>query len=149
MTMLPNAKVNFRCLRAKIVVGELDALLTIVTLPVTPPVAAGAKVIFKVAVSLTAMICPVEIPLTLKPGPEMLALATVTLEPPEFVRVAESVLLLPTSTLPKLRLDELGLSVPGTLTISVATALVAVPAELLTTTLNWAPLSELVSEGVV
>ena len=35
------------------------------------------------------------------------------------------------------------------LTVSVAALLVALPAELVTTTVNWEPLSEVVSAGVV
>ena len=61
------------------------------------------------------------------------------------------VLLLPVFTLPKLRVDVLAVSGPGgtALTVSVATLLVMLPAELLTTTLNCAPLSAAVVAGVV
>ena len=81
-----------------------------VTLPVTLPVAAGAKVTFRVALWPAVRTCPTEVPLTLNPGPEMLTLEIVTLEFPEFVSFAESVLLLPTLTLPKLKADTFALS---------------------------------------
>jgi hypothetical protein len=48
---------------------------------------------------------PVETPLALNPGPEMLTLKIVTLEPLEFYRVAETVLALTVATLPKLSFD--------------------------------------------
>ena len=80
----------------------------------------------------------------------MLTLETVTLEPPELVRVVESALLLPMLTLPKLRLEELRLKVPGVdVTVRVAAALVALPAEFETVTTNCDPLSVLVVAGVV
>jgi len=59
--------------------------------------------------------------------------------------------LVPTTAFPKLREVELT-PIPGAgtaFTVSVATALVAVPTVLLTTTVNCAPLSELVVAGVV
>ena len=96
------------------------------------------------------MICPLETPLALKPAPAMLTLETVTLEPPVLVRVVERALLLPTLTLPKLRLEELRLKVPGVdITVSVAAALVALPAEFETVTTNCDPLSVLLVAGVV
>ena len=42
-----------------------------------------------------------------------MAWAMVTLEPPELVRVSDSVRLLPTCTLPKLRLEAVAVSDPG------------------------------------
>ena len=42
-----------------------------------------------------------------------MAWAMVTLEPPELVRVSDSVWLLPTCTLPKLRLEAVAVSDPG------------------------------------
>jgi len=134
----------------EIVVGEFEALLAIVRLPVTLPVAAGANVTFAVIAWPAAMICPLETPLALKPAPAMLTLETVTLEPPVLVRVVERALLLPTLTLPKLRLEELRLKVPGVdVTVRVAAALVALPAEFETVTTNCDPLSVLVVAGVV
>lgn len=134
----------------EIVVGEFEALLAIVRLPVTLPVAAGANVTLTAIAWPAAMICPLETPLALKPAPERLTLETVTLEAPESVRVVEIVLLLPTLMLPKLRFEELRLKVPGVdVTVRVAVALVTLPAEFETATANCAPLSVLVVAGVV
>jgi hypothetical protein len=75
----------------------------------------------------------------------------VILELPEFVKVTLRLLLLPTFTLLKLRLEALGVSAPGAaaLTVRVAALLVTLPAELVTNTVNCAPLAEVVSAGVV
>src|SRR5258707_437955 len=125
------------------VVGELLALLVTVALPVTLPVTAGAKVAFNVAVCPGVRICPVDTPLTLKPAPEMLTLEMVTLELPEAVSVAESVLLPFTTTFGKFKLDTLEVSCPdAALTVRIAALLVTLPALLLTRTVNCAPLSE-------
>ena len=51
--------------------------------------------------------------LTLKAAPVMLACVIVTLEPPEFVSDSDNVWLLPTCTLPKLRLGAAALSDPA------------------------------------
>ena len=59
-------------------------------------------------------------------------------------------LLLDTFTLPKFKLVELELSVRvDALTVSVAALLVALPTLLVTTTVNFALLFEVVSAGVV
>jgi len=94
------------------------------------------------------MICPTEMPLALKPGPEMLTPLTVTLELAEFVSVAERLALVPTLTFPNAKVEELVLSVPGAVTVKVAAALVTLPAVLLTDTEKCALLSETVSTGV-
>ena len=86
------------------VFGDEEALLTTDTLPVTFPAAAGAKVTFKVALCAGVRICPTEMPLRLKPAPEMLKLEMVTSELPEFVSVIESVLPLPMPTFPNVKL---------------------------------------------
>jgi hypothetical protein len=88
----------------EIVRGEFEALLEIVTLPVTLPEAAGANITFMVTDAPGFRISPVEIPLTLKPAPEIVILEMLTLEPPVLVSVTDCVLLLPTFTLPKGRL---------------------------------------------
>lgn len=131
--------------------GEFEALLVMVTLPVVLPVAAGANVTFSVTTWPGVMICPLEIPEAVKPAPEMVTPETVILTLPEFVNVTPRALLVLTITSPKLRVVLLGLSAPGVaaLTVSVALLLVALPAELVTTTLNCAPLSAVVSAGVV
>jgi len=68
-------------------VGELAALLVIVTLPVTPVLLAGVNITIKGAFCPGARICPVEIPLAPKPAPEMLTFEMVMLVLPEFVTV--------------------------------------------------------------
>jgi hypothetical protein len=79
-----------------------DAFDASVILPVFEPADCGAKVTLKVKA------CPAErvngklIPVMVKSVPVKFACETVTLAPPEFVRVAVCVRLLPTCTLPKL-----------------------------------------------
>ena len=69
-------------------------------------------------------------PATLKLDPVVFAWVTVTLVPPELVRLSDRVCLLPTRTLPKLRLGGFALSaptvcpVPERATLTVGTALV-------------------------
>jgi hypothetical protein len=130
--------------------GEFVALLATDTLPAALPDAAGAKVAVKVAVCPGLRISPEETPLALKPAPETVTFETVTLELPAFVSVTDCVLLLDTFTLPKLKEDALELrSSDEALTVSVAALLVALPAVLLTATVNFALLSVVVSAGVV
>jgi hypothetical protein len=130
--------------------GEFEALLTNETLPVTVPVAAGAKVTSKVAVPLRAIMSPAGIPLAVSPGPESVTLEMMTSELPELVNVTLRVELLPIFTSPKLRDEALAVKGPGAgSTVNVAALLVTDPAELLTTTLNLVPLAEVVSVGVV
>jgi hypothetical protein len=92
------------------VVGELVALLVTATLPVTLPVAAGAKLTFKVAVCPGARVVPADTPLALKPAPETLMFEIATLELPEFWSVTGRVLLALVFTFPKLKLVGLALS---------------------------------------
>jgi len=131
--------------------GELEALLATETFPVTLPVAAGAKVAFKVTIWPEVTISPADTPLAVKPGPETTTFEMVIVELPELVNVTPNTLLLAMFTLPKLSADALEVSGPGgtALTVREATLLFALPAELLTTTVNCAPLSEIVSAGVV
>src|SRR5258708_24982362 len=106
-------------------VGEFVALLMAAALPVTLPVAAGAKVTFKVAVCAGVRIVPVDTPLALKPAPEMLTFEIATLELPEFVSVTVRRLLLPVFTFPKLKLVGLALSKKvAAFTVSAAALLV-------------------------
>src|ERR1700675_158202 len=115
--------------------GEFEALLVMVTLPVTLPVTAGPKVTFKVAICPAAIMSPLGTPLALNPGPEMLTLEMVMLELPESVNVKVWLLVVPTFTFPKLKFDALAVNCPGmALTVRVAALLVALPAELLTVT---------------
>jgi hypothetical protein len=133
------------------VAGELVALLVMVTVPATVPVAAGAKVTFRVAVWPTPRICPLLTPPALKPGPAMLAPEIVTLAVPVLVRVTGRVLLLLTFTLPKAKVVGLGVSfsVAGAFTVKLALLLEVLPAELLTVTLNCDPESAVLVAGVV
>ena len=134
----------------EITVGELVALLATDTLPATLPDADGAKSTFNVTDCPGLRDIPVEAPLALKPAPEILTFETDTFELPELVSVTGKVLAAPALTFPKFKLVGAALSryVAG-LTVSVAALLVAVPAELLTTTVNSAPLSAEVAAGVV
>jgi hypothetical protein len=134
----------------EIVAGELVALLATVTPPVTLPVDVGAKVTFKVADCPGARTVPEDTLLALKPAPDVLTPEIVTLELPEFVRVTPRVLVAPVSMLPKLKLVELALSTRvEAFTVRVAALLVTLPDALLTTTENCAPVSAVVSAGVV
>ena len=130
-------------------VGEFEASLVTVTLPVTLPAAAGANVTFKLAVCPEARTSPAGMPLALNPAPAMLTLEMLILVLPEFVKVTPNALLLPTLTFPKLRVDALTVSCPGwVLTLRVTVLLVTLPAELLIVTLSCAPLSALVAAVV-
>ena len=92
---------------------ELEAFDTTDTVPPTGPPVVGAKTTPKVK------LCPgVKVKgrlklLTLKAGPVTLACVIVTLEPPEFVSDSDNVWLLPTCTLPKLRLGAAAPSDPA------------------------------------
>ena len=91
-----------------------------------------------------------ETPLALKPAPEMVTPETVTVEFPALVRVTFWLLVVERVTFPKLNEDELALRVRvAAFTVSVAALLVALPALLVTTAVNFALLSPVVSAGVV
>ena len=122
--------------KSEIVSVAFEALLLIATLPATLPDADGANVTFSVADAPGLRMSPVEIPFAVNPAPEIETLETVTLEPPELVTVTACVLVLPTITFPKFKLELLGLSRPSALTVSVAALLVVVPKELLTVMVN-------------
>ena len=133
-----------------IVAGEFEASLVTLTLPVTLLAAAGAKVALKLAVCPEVRTSPAGMPLAVKPAPAMMTLEMLILALPEFVKVTPKTLLLPTLTLPKLRVDVLAVSGPGgALTVRVTALLVTLATELLTVTLNWVLLSEVVVAGVV
>jgi hypothetical protein len=134
----------------EIVAGEFVALLATTTLPVTLPEPVGAKVTFKVAVFPAARMSPLDKPLTLKPGPEMLSFEMVMLALPELVSVTLWLLLAPTFKVPKLKVEGLTVNwLAIVLTVRVAGLLFTLPAELLTITVNCDPLSEVVVAGVV
>jgi len=91
------------------VAGELVALLVTETLPLKAPPLAGANATLIVALVPAARVRGVVTPLTLNPVPDAATCETVIGPVPELVRVACNVLLLPTLTLPKLRLRGLAL----------------------------------------
>jgi hypothetical protein len=76
-------------------------------LPVTFPVLAGVNVTLSVAVCPALKFVPAGIPLTLKPGPEILIFMIVNWEGVELVKVTATVLLSPSATLPRFKLNEL------------------------------------------
>jgi len=87
-----------------IVVGELLALLVIVTLPVALPVDVGVRLAVNVTDCPAVNVVFDATPLALYPGPEAVTCEMVTLEFPVFVSVAFCELVLPTATFPKLKL---------------------------------------------
>jgi hypothetical protein len=130
--------------------GEFVALLATETLPDALPAEAGLNVAVKVAVCPGVRISPEETPDALKPAPDTVTLETVMLALPALVRVTVWVPVLDTFTLPKLMEDELELRRRvEAVTVSVAALLVALPALLLTATVNCALLFVVVSAGVV
>ena len=90
--------------------GEPGALLVIEALPVKLLAEAGAKLAVKEVVCPGLSVAGTDKPAMLKPAPEALAAEIVMLAVPELLNVKVCVLLLPTSTLPKLKLDGLGVS---------------------------------------
>jgi hypothetical protein len=132
------------------VAGEFAALLVTVTLPFTPTAVAGVKLALSVTVCPGVTVCPVETPLAANPAPETLMLEMVTLEFPAFVNVTLRPPLLPSFTVPKLRLVVLAFrtKVAG-FTVSPAALLVTLPTLLVTVTVNCSPLSAEAVAGVV
>lgn len=86
------------------VVGEFVALLVKEAVPVTDPVAWGAKLTFTGWLAPAAMENGKVTPVSVNPEPAVLPEKTVTLELPVFDRVTAFVAVLPTSTLPNERL---------------------------------------------
>jgi hypothetical protein len=127
----------------------LEASLMTLTLPVTFPLAVGAKVTSNVPVCPGVWMRPAEAPLTLKPGPEMLIFEKVTSELPDAASVTARVVLLPTATFPNFKFDGLALICPGAVTVRVAALLTTVSVESVITTAKRVPLSEVVVTGVV
>jgi len=130
--------------------GELVALLATEMLPEALPEVDGVNVAVKVAVCAGFRISPEDTPEALKPAPETVTFEIVMVEFPAFVSVTFCVPLLETFTLPKLTDEELEFSKRvAAVTVSTAALLVALPALLLTATVNFALLSVVVSAGVV
>src|SRR5579859_8105957 len=130
--------------------GEFEALLVMTTPPaVSEPALVGANITFIGTEAPGVRTRPFEIPLTLRPAPLIVTLEIITLAAPELVTVVLCVLLLPTFTFPKLKVELPALSWPGAVTVSVIVLLVTLAIELVTVTLNCEPLSELAVAGVV
>jgi hypothetical protein len=91
---------------------EFDALLVMERLPLAEPLVVGANLTLKVTLWPAARVAGIVIPVMLY-GEAVVTALMVTLEPPELVSVSESVWLLPTCTLPKLRLVAVAVSDPG------------------------------------
>lgn len=85
--------------------GELGALLTSETAPVTLPAAVGAKTTLNVALLPAAMVSGTVMPVRLKPLPDTLAWEMVTLALPALDSLMVCELLVPVITLPKLALE--------------------------------------------
>ncbi len=79
-------------------------MLVMARLPLTVPLDDGAKAVLNVTLCPALKVRGRLRPVMLKPAPVAVACEIVTLVPPELVRVSERLLLLPTWTLPKLRL---------------------------------------------
>jgi hypothetical protein len=95
---------------SEIASGEPGALLVIEMLPEALPADAGANCAVKAALEPALMVSGVVSPDMLKPVPDADAAEIVTLAVPELVSVMVCVPLLPTATLPKLKLDGLALN---------------------------------------
>ena len=93
---------------ARLIVGELLALLLTATFPVTAPAVVGANVITRVAVWLGVSVVPLT-PVALKPAPVAVTPEIITFEFPVFVSVTFTDALLPSLTLLKLKLEGLAL----------------------------------------
>lgn len=89
------------------------AVEVMVRFPLTAPPADGANETLRVALCPPFNVRGVVIPLTLKPVPVIATLLTETLVLPVFVIFSESIPVLPTFTLPKLRLVGLAANAPG------------------------------------
>jgi hypothetical protein len=133
-----------------IVIGEFEASLVTVTLPVAFPVAAGANVALSDAVCPADKTNPKTPPPALKPAPVTTTFKIVTLESPALVSVTLLELLLDTFTSPKASVVEVAFRRRvAACTVRTAALLLVVPALLLTTTANCAALSEVFVAAVV
>ena len=92
--------------------GELDALETMLNVPLAAPALVGAKVAVNVTLALAARVTGRFSPLTEKPAPLGVTFEIVTLAAPVLVKVSDLLLLVPTWMLPNARLAGFGLKVP-------------------------------------
>ena len=98
---------------------ESDASEIIVTSPFTAPVEAGLNETLKVLLCPGVNVTGTVIPLTLNPAPLAVSEEIVELMPPTLVRVSDRVCVLPTATLPKLRVVGFDTRVPGEVPVPV------------------------------
>jgi hypothetical protein len=90
----------------------LDAVELTVTLPVAVPADCGVNEMLNVVLCPAVNVTGVVTPFKANPLPLIPIVDTVTLEPPEFVTVSDSVCLLPMVTVPKSMLTTPTESVP-------------------------------------
>jgi hypothetical protein len=151
--LMPNLRVAAISVPARATeVGEVGALLTIEMLPDVAPTAVGWKA------TVIVVCCPAlrfrgsENPLTVKDAdPVSLTWVMLSVAVPVFLTIKTWDSLVPTTALPKLK--DVGFTwIAGAgagFTVSVAGALVIVPAVFVNTTANVDPLSAVVVTGVV
>ena len=135
---------------SEIVCGLLGALSVSVSVPVRVPVAVGVNFTLIVQLAPAAMVLP-QVPVPAKAKSPVKPALNVTVVVVLLLAVMYCVaLVVLTVWLPKANeVGEMPRPADAEFTVSVAALLVALLAELLTTTLNWAPLSELVVAAVV
>src|SRR5260370_1153383 len=92
--------------------GELVALLTSVTTPLTLPATLGANTTFNSAVCPAAIVLPLTPLVTLNPVPLTVALEIVKLAAAVFFSCTVCEFVVPSATLPKLMLDGVVVNVP-------------------------------------
>ncbi len=90
-----------------------EALLVIVSVPLGVPAACGVKITLKLLLAPAAKVSGTVRPLRLNPVPETLACVMFTDDPPELVKVSERLWLLPTVTVPNVRLGAPATIVPA------------------------------------
>ena len=135
----------------EITCGLFGALSVRVKVPVRLPVAEGVNLTLTVQLAPGAIELP-QVPVPPKPKSPVNAAEKVIVEEVLFVRVESCAeLLVPIAWLPKVKeVGEMARpAVVAGLTVRVAALLVTLPAALPTVTENCAPLSEVVSAGVV
>lgn len=98
---------------------ESDASEMIVTFPFTAPADAGVNATLKVLLCPGVNVTGTVIPLTLNPAPLAVSEEIVELMPPTLVNVSDSVCVVDTGTLPKLRVVGFDTSVPGDVPVPV------------------------------
>ena len=97
-----------------------DAFEVTVTLPLDAPADVGINETLKLALCPAAIVTGAVIPLTLNPDPLTPTAEIVTLDAPVFVTVSESVCLVATCTLPKLKLVGFEPKAPAAMPVPVS-----------------------------